>query len=112
MSTGAVLMARGRGLPVTRSKTLHDFANDWTPAARFCEDITRDALLQPQGGSPLSIGLRAARLDGAGCFLFDRSTEIGIEAGPGLDLSGATPAIDTIQGRLVQSHLCIAWGRK
>jgi HK97 family phage portal protein len=29
---------------------LHDAANDWTPAAKFREEITRDALLYPQGG--------------------------------------------------------------
>ena len=31
-------------------KLLHDAANDWTPAAKFREDITRDALLYPNGG--------------------------------------------------------------
>lgn len=29
---------------------LHDQANDWTPASKFREDITRDALLYPNGG--------------------------------------------------------------
>lgn len=29
---------------------LHDAANDWTPAATFREQITRDALLYPHGG--------------------------------------------------------------
>jgi HK97 family phage portal protein len=29
---------------------LHDAANDWTPAAKFREEITRDALLYPHGG--------------------------------------------------------------
>ncbi|MEH2469741.1 HK97 family phage portal protein [Nitrobacteraceae bacterium AZCC 2161] len=29
---------------------LHDQANDWTPAPKFREDITRDALLYPNGG--------------------------------------------------------------
>jgi HK97 family phage portal protein len=29
---------------------LHDAANDWTPAAKFREEITRDALLYPYGG--------------------------------------------------------------
>ena len=29
---------------------LHDSANDWTPAATFIEQVTRDALLQPHGG--------------------------------------------------------------
>ena len=29
---------------------LHDEANDWTPASRFREEITRDALLYPNGG--------------------------------------------------------------
>ncbi len=29
---------------------LHDLANDWTPAAKFREEITRDALLHPNGG--------------------------------------------------------------
>jgi HK97 family phage portal protein len=31
-------------------KLLHDEANEWTPAAKFREEITRDALLQPGGG--------------------------------------------------------------
>jgi HK97 family phage portal protein len=29
---------------------LHDQANDWTPASKFREEITRDALLYPNGG--------------------------------------------------------------
>jgi HK97 family phage portal protein len=29
---------------------LHDAANDWTPASKFREEITRDALLYPNGG--------------------------------------------------------------
>jgi HK97 family phage portal protein len=29
---------------------LHDFANDWTPASTFREQVTRDALLYPKGG--------------------------------------------------------------
>lgn len=29
---------------------LHDAANDWTPASKFREDLTRDALLYPLGG--------------------------------------------------------------
>jgi Phage portal protein len=29
---------------------LHDAANDWTPASKFREEITRDALLYPHGG--------------------------------------------------------------
>lgn len=29
---------------------LHDDANEWTPASKFREELTRDALLQPQGG--------------------------------------------------------------
>ena len=29
---------------------LHDQANDWTPATRLIEEVTRDALLQPGGG--------------------------------------------------------------
>jgi HK97 family phage portal protein len=29
---------------------LHDQANDWTPATKFREDVTRDALLYPNGG--------------------------------------------------------------
>ena len=29
---------------------LHDAANDWTAASTFREEITRDALLQRQGG--------------------------------------------------------------
>lgn len=29
---------------------VHDQANDWTPAGNFREAVTRDALLQPQGG--------------------------------------------------------------
>jgi HK97 family phage portal protein len=32
------------------STLLHDQANDWTPASTFREQLTRDALLQPQGG--------------------------------------------------------------
>lgn len=32
------------------AKLLHDQANDWTPAALFREQITRDALLYPRGG--------------------------------------------------------------
>jgi HK97 family phage portal protein len=31
-------------------KLLHDAANEWTPAAKFREEITRDALLRPYGG--------------------------------------------------------------
>jgi HK97 family phage portal protein len=31
-------------------KLLHDAANEWTPAAKFREDITRDAILRPYGG--------------------------------------------------------------
>lgn len=29
---------------------LHDAANEWTPAAKFREEITRDAILRPYGG--------------------------------------------------------------
>ena len=29
---------------------LHDQANDWTPSSKFREEITRDALLYPNGG--------------------------------------------------------------
>lgn len=29
---------------------LHDSANDWTPSSKFKEEITRDALLYPNGG--------------------------------------------------------------
>jgi HK97 family phage portal protein len=29
---------------------LHDAANDWTPASKLREEVTRDALLYPQGG--------------------------------------------------------------
>ena len=31
-------------------KLLHDAANEWTPAAKFREEITRDAILRPLGG--------------------------------------------------------------
>lgn len=31
-------------------KLLHDAANEWTPAAKFREEITRDAILRPYGG--------------------------------------------------------------
>lgn len=31
-------------------KLLHDAANEWTPAAKFREEITRDAILRPHGG--------------------------------------------------------------
>jgi HK97 family phage portal protein len=31
-------------------KLLHDEANEWTPASKFREEITRDALLYPNGG--------------------------------------------------------------
>lgn len=31
-------------------KLLHDEANPWTPAAKFREELTRDALLYPNGG--------------------------------------------------------------
>lgn len=29
---------------------LHEAANDWTPAAKLREEITRDAWLEPYGG--------------------------------------------------------------
>lgn len=31
-------------------RLLHDAPNDWTPAAKFREEITRDAILRPLGG--------------------------------------------------------------
>ncbi len=42
--------ARERNTDHPASALLHDAANEWTPAAKLREEITRDALLYPHGG--------------------------------------------------------------